>query len=244
MNINNINRSPIINKFWSPIKYITESVETFCLNNNFKNILEIGPGYVPFAPANVCIGFNENIKDAINLDIDTELLPYENKTLDFVYARHVLEDIQNPDFAMKEIIRCSRSGYIETPSPLIEITKGVDANSRSDKYSGYIHHRYIVWSDIQKNEIYFLPKYSSIIDNFLEIDQVNVDKMLNIINNSPEYWNNYFIWSNTEPTIIMYKNGINFGVNSNIIEDYNKLINEAVNTNLKNTDYFISNYTH
>lgn len=239
---NNINDLKVINKFWAPIKDITESVEFFCLKNNYKNILEIGAGYIPFSLANKSIGFNEKISDFIELDIDTTLLPYENNELDFVYSRHVLEDIQSPDFALSEIFRVSKSGYIETPSPLIEITKGIDSGSNSYKYGGYIHHRYIVWSDIQKNEIYFLPKYGNIIDHFLEIDQVNLDKMANLINNDPIYWNNYFIWSDIEPKIIMYKNGINFGLNRNMIKDYNKLINEAVNVSIQNTDYFVSNY--
>ena len=240
---NNINDLKVINKFWAPIKDITESVETFCLKNKYKNILEIGPGYVPFSLATKSVGFNEKISDFIEVDIDTKLLPYENNEIDFVYSRHVLEDIQNPDFALSEIFRVSKSGYIETPSPLIEITKGVDGSPFSYKYGGYIHHRYIVWSDIQKNEIYFLPKYGNIIDYFLEINQVNLDKMANLINNKPIYWNNYFIWSDIKPKIIMYKNGINFNTKGGtMIEDYNKLINEAVNVSIQNTDYFVSNY--
>ena len=244
--MNNINDLKIIHKFWAPIKDITESVETFCLKNNYKNILEIGPGYVPFSLATKSVGFNEKISDFVELDIDTNLLPYENNEIDFVYSRHVLEDIQNPDFALSEIFRVSKSGYIETPSPLIEITKGVDGDSYGYKYGGYIHHRYVVWSSIEKNEIYFLPKYGNIIDYFLEIDQVNLDKMTNIINNKPIYWNNYFIYDvKNIPKIIMYKNGINFNTKGGtMIEDYNKLINEAVNISIQNTDYFVSNYVN
>jgi hypothetical protein len=243
---NNNNNSKVINKFWAPIKNITEAVETFCLKNNYKNILEIGPGYIPFSLATKSVGFNEKMADFIEIDIDKNLLPYENNEIDFVYCRHVLEDIQNPDFALQEIIRCSKAGYIETPSPLIEITKGIDGSPFADKYAGYIHHRYIVWSNIQKNEIYFLPKYSNIIDNFLEIDQVNVDKMLNLINTFPIYWNNYFIYDiNNSPKIIMYKNGINFNTKGGaMIADYNKLICEAVNVSIQNTDYFVSNYVN
>ena len=66
--------------------------------------------------------------------------------------------------------------------------------------------------------------------------------MLNIINNHPIYWNNYFIWSDIEPKIIIYKNGINFGLNRTMIEDYNKLINEAVNISICNTDYFMKSF--
>lgn len=44
------------------------------------------------------------------------------------------------------------------PSPLVELTKGVDGNIRfSNHYIGYVHHRYIVWSDLEENTIYFFP---------------------------------------------------------------------------------------
>jgi hypothetical protein len=69
--------------------------------------------------------------------------------------------------------------------------------------------------------------------------------MANIINNKPNYWNNYFIWSDIKPKIIMYKNGINFNtIGGTLIEDYNKLIDEAVNISIQNTDYFVSNYVN
>ena len=162
--------------------------------------------------------------------------------MDFVYSRHTLEDIQNPDFCMNEIIRISTSGYIETPSPLIEVTKGVDAPDKSIHYAGYIHHRYIIWSNIEKCEIYFLPKYNFIIDNYFEPNRDTKIKYYNIINNNPIYWNNYFIWKDKTPKVIMYKNGVNFGVKNHMITDYNDLLYEAINTSIQNTDYFIINY--
>ena len=153
----------------TPIKPKTpiKIVENICLTNKYQKNLEIGPGIVPFLLATDFIGSNENIKNYIDIDIDNQLFPYKDNEIDFVYCRHVLEDIQNPDFALQEIFRVTKDGgYIETPSPLIEITKDVDANNLSNIYCGYVHHRYIVWSDIEKCEIYFLPKYSSIIDNY------------------------------------------------------------------------------
>ena len=43
----------------------------------------------------------------------------------------------------------------------------------------------------------------------------------------------------------MYKNGINFNtIGGTLIEDYNKLIDEAVNISIQNTDYFVSNYVN
>ena len=227
----------VLNKHWYTIKETYDSLIKFCNNNNYKNILEIGPGKCKFPLSNKFVGYNEIIDNYLSIDIDEETLPFNNKEFDFIYSRHTLEDIQNPNFAMNEIIRCCKSGYIETPSPLIEITKGVCGHYGNEKYAGYLHHRYIIWSDIEKCEIYFLPKYSNIIDNFLIIN--NEENHYNLINNFPIYWNNYFIWKDKKPKIIMYKNGINFQLNN---ENYLNLITIAVETSIKNTNYFIENY--
>ena len=229
----------IQNLFWTPIKNISNRVELFCNNNNYKNILEIGPGVEQFPLATTFIGYNEKIKNYIEIDIDVDKIPATDKSFDFIYSRHTMEDIQNPDFAIKEIIRCTNAGYIETPSPLVEVMKGVDANENSSKYSGYIHHRYIVWSDIEKCEIYFLAKNSIILDNYILYNDKELIKICNILNNYPVYWNNYFIWSGKEPKIIMYKNGVNYGLKNNMVEDYIRLVNEAVNKSITNTNYFI-----
>ena len=65
---------------------------------------------------------------------------------------------------------------------------------------------------------------------------------LNIINYNPIYWNNYFIWKDKIPKLIMYKNGVNFGVNNFIVNDYIDLLYEAINASIQNTDYFVINY--
>jgi hypothetical protein len=231
----------IINKYWEPIIEVTSFVEKFCKFNIFSNILEIGPGIIQFPLATKFIGCNEKIENYINIDIDVDRLPFEDKILDFVYCRHTLEDIQNPDFVMREIIRVSNSGYIETPSPMVEITKGIDASSCSSNYSGYVHHRYIVWSDIEKCEIHFLPKYNTIIENFIQFSDTINKMIIDTLNNYPLSWNNYFIWKDKTPKIIMHKIVVNIN-SENLIEEYSKLIIDAINTCFKNNDYFYENF--
>jgi hypothetical protein len=233
------NVSFVKNKFWTPIQPVINKIASLCDKNNFETVLEIGPGRVPFPLAKTFVGCNETIQQYISIDIDIEPLPFKPHAFDFIYSRHTLEDIQNPDFVMNEIIRTANSGYIETPSPLIEVLKGVDGNVNADKYAGYIHHRYIVWSNIEKCEIYFLPKYSCIIDHLFELPDQNV--YLNLVNNYPIYWNNYFVWKNKTPTVIMYKNGVNMGVNGSLEDDYIKLLNIAITQSIQNTNYFLHN---
>lgn len=229
-----------------------DEINNFIINYNvlynYRNILDIGAGKIPFILANRIIDYkttynlnnnNNSIKVYNNLDIDTEILPFENKSIDFVYSRYTLQEIQNPDFVMNEILRVTNSGYIETPSPLIEITKGIDDTqidrNLNSMYTGYLSSRYIIWSDNEKCEIYFLPKISSILDNIMTL---NVDKKLY---ENKYYRNNYFLWKDREPKVIMYKNGINFGP-ENFIKEYLELILTAVNKSIQNTDHFLSKY--
>jgi len=230
------------NFYWGPNQLVINMIEQLCIRNNYKRILEIGPGSIPFTLATDWIGSNEIIANYTDIDIDKDKIPYDS--VDFVYCRHVLEDIQNPDFALKEIFRVSKGGYMETPSPLIEITKDIDAHILSPMYCGYIHHRYIVWSSIQKNEIYFLPKYSCILDHMQHRTDETNKHLYDLINHYPVYWNNYFVFGTQSPTVIMYKNGVNFNCTGSgtMAEEYIQIVSRAVNESIENTNYFIKMY--
>lgn len=92
---------------------------------------------------------------------------------------------------------------------------------------------------MEKNEIYFLPKYSCILDHFLKFEGAAKRHLYNLMNNYPVYWNNYLLYdNNTKPTIVMYKKGVNFGKN-NMIEEYIQLVVCAINESIKNTEYFV-----
>ena len=47
---------------------------------------------------------------------DVENLPLSDKCIEFIYCSHVLEHIDCPIKACKEIMRVARRGYIETPT--------------------------------------------------------------------------------------------------------------------------------
>lgn len=218
---NDLTSKQIENKYYSPFTDIVQFLVDRYKDSD--NVLEIGPGSVPFPLATVSIGFNEKVKDYVNLDIDDTPFPFEENQFDFSYCRHVLEDIQNPDFAIKQIFKCSRQGYIETPSPLIEITRGIE----SVDYCGYIHHRYIVWNYL--DTVYFLPKYP-IVESI-----INNQHLIEIANNYPIYWNNYILWEKPM-RIVIYRNGVNMEVR----KDYANLLNRAVRESIASTNMFAS----
>lgn len=207
------------NKHYHPI----EEVLDFLYDNIEDNttVLEIGPGLVPFKKATHTLGLEKD-KNVEIIDIDNTPLPYPDKFFDFVYIRHVLEDIQNPDFVFKELIRVAKKGYIETPSPIVELSNGAE----SPDYKGYIHHRYIVWT--KDNTLNFIPKYPIIERYSFDIDRTFL--------NNPIFWNNYFMWDEkTIPVCKMWKNDVNFQIH----DDYINKLKESIQHSYHNSEKFL-----
>src|SRR6056300_959718 len=135
----------IKNKYHGPIQKNLNYIES--LIKDGAKVLEIGPGHSPFSKATNFCGWTTEEK---------ERLPYKDKEFDFVYCRHVIEDLWNPVNALKEISRITKAGYIETPSALCEMSKDVDGG-KNISYRVYNHHRYIVWND--NGVLNILPKF-------------------------------------------------------------------------------------
>lgn len=66
--------------------------------------------------------------------------PFPDKFFDYATCSHVLEDVRDPIWICSEINRISKAGYIETPSRVLEQSKGVE----NPLYAGYYHHRWLV----------------------------------------------------------------------------------------------------
>jgi Methyltransferase domain len=156
------------------------------------SVLEIGPGIAPFPRADVFVDILDrpDIKPdrMVKCDVCAEPLPFADKSFDFVYARHVLEDLWNPFLLCSEMSRVGKMGYIETPSPVAEFTRGVDGDGSKDPvYRGYHHHRWIIWR--RGSELVFIPKFP-LIEHF-DITEQLFENALRI---GPTYWNTYYPW--------------------------------------------------
>ncbi|MES2274226.1 MAG: methyltransferase domain-containing protein, partial [Chlamydiota bacterium] len=193
-------------KYYAPIP----AVITYLVSGiqGSRKILEIGPGRTPFPRAthfidHICTGPN-----VVKLDICNERFPFADGEFDFVYARHVLEDVQNPVAAFKELVRVGKKGYIETPSVLAEVARHIDGGSQS--WRGYIHHRYLFWT--AENTLVCMPKYP-FID---QIDAPNTTQLLL----DPFNWNHYYQWNHqSEAKNKELKHDIDF----NIERDYQSM---------------------
>jgi len=95
-------------------------------------VLDVGSGDGPFARANILC--DKYISDTVNrigpilidrpfVAGDIMALPFRDKAFDYVYCSHVLEHVDEPERALKELMRIGRRGFIETPSEFLEKLK-------------------------------------------------------------------------------------------------------------------------
>lgn len=230
---------------WYPIQEVIDWNVRRCqdkmnqsLGTNIR-VLEIGPGSVPFPLANVRVDVQapppSSEIQVIPMDVDKDL--YLNDTDDFIYgyARHVFEDLQNPDFAFREMTRVCQNGYIETPSPLIECLKNVDC-FHNVSYRGYVHHRYIIWTE--KGILHMLPKFP--ILEHLQFPPFLEDHWIQIANDFPLFWNNYYTWSkpHSPPQCKIYKHGLDFQIS----RDYYNLVCHAVEQSIQETQMMVEQF--
>jgi hypothetical protein len=223
-------------KHWTPIPSVVKHWSDVCTAKAYSQVLEIGPGTTPFPAATAQLDVVSCARQGVEtfmIDIDRECIPKPDNHFDFVYCRHVLEDIQNPDFAFADITRAATSGYLETPSPLVECTRGVDAVTGSSLFCGYHHHRYIVWTQSEDNSLHFLPKLP-----LLEHLVVGVAEAHSLDLQQSRFWNNYYMWDASRPAkCVIYKHGVNF----TIMSDYVNLLNRAVEQSRIATMLFFEN---
>ena len=83
-------------------------------------VLDVGPGNFPFPFATHRIGIDQrdDAKDGTEFKLcDIEKgIDYPDKFFDYVYCSHVLEHLDDPISAAREISRVGQRGYIEVPS--------------------------------------------------------------------------------------------------------------------------------
>lgn len=111
-------------------------------------IIDIGSGGMPYPRASVACDFYENDferADLLKIDrpfvwANVEFLPFAAKAFDFSIFSHVLEHLDDPATALKEVERVSRAGYIETPNAFYEfIIPHVYHMSRCSVINGVLH---------------------------------------------------------------------------------------------------------
>jgi len=126
-------------------------------------VVDVGGGAAPFPRADYVIdampyeklgaGSDGNIHRKLGIEpryseerwIQTDLCdrrpwPIEDKSFDFAICSHLLEDIRDPIWVCSELRRIAKAGYIESPSRVVEQTKGIE----NPRHAGYYHHRWLI----------------------------------------------------------------------------------------------------
>lgn len=215
--------------FWHPAADVLAYVEAQCPQG--ARVLEIGPGSVPFWRADVFVDFVDidgiPADRLIKCDVANERLPFADNSFDFVVCRHMLEDMFNPFPVCEEMSRVARAGYVETPSPLAEMCRGIDGTA--PPYRGYHHHRFVVWDDGEK--LNFVSKYPIIEHMTLE-----EDKLRDALISGPRYWNTYYLWSGA-----MQVKHLQSPLDFDIPKQYPHILNGALNQSMASADRFSHN---
>jgi len=173
-------------KYWYKIKEINDYLINY--TTNFKTIVDIGCGPNPFETANITIDAFHSATHKINI----EEQPLPNEVYDFIYCRHLIEDLSKPKMILEEIKLKAKAGYIETPSPFAECCQGIDHDTNFKKM-GYHHHHSILW--VENDTLYILPKIKQFMK---EVEQTVVrEKLLD-----PFMWNTYYLFKEFKYTLL------------------------------------------
>lgn len=211
-------------KYWAPVPEVLKFLESKYAGGK---ILDVGPGHCPLQWATDSVDFVDvpGARGLVKCDLTEEPLPFADKSFDFVFCRHLLEDSWNPFPVCKEMSRVGKAGYIETPSPIAELCRGVDGSS--PPYRGYHHHRFLVWSDGGK--LAFVTKYPLIEFIGAEDD----GQYASILRQGPKYWNTYHLWEGELETR-HYQSPLDFDVG----QHYRQMLRFAAARSLSASDDF------
>jgi len=184
---------PITRRFWHRQPAIDAAlVQRFAdFIGPDKLVVDIGAGYAPWPHAIEFVDYKAWPQLAGRtvrvVDIENEPLPYADKSVDFAYCRHTIEDLDHPSLLLREINRIAKAGYIETPSPIAEFCRGIDGGYPG---RGYCHHRWFVW--VAGSELRLLPKFPD-VEHIATAPGADV-RLIETLNFSPAHWNTYFAW--------------------------------------------------
>jgi len=174
-------------------------------------VVDVGGGHTPIARANKVIdrlSYQDYIKagrqkegigeehfsesDWIVMDFNyAKPLPFEDKSVDFVFCSGTLEDLGNPFWLCSEINRIGKRGYIEIPSRFVESLKGFEASKPHNiYYAGYYHHRWLI--ELINNELVFT--YKTPLLNLNIHAYFTIEEIKDYLAHLRKYWSLAIYW--------------------------------------------------
>ncbi len=123
--------------------------------------------------------------------------------------------------------RVGNAGYIETPSPIAELTRGVDGYANGELWRGYYHHRFFVWEN--DGMLNFVSKFP-LIEHF----PYNDKSLEEALCGSPAWWNTYHLWKD-EICVKHFEEPFDYQFAS----DYQELLWRAAQESAVSTEAFV-----
>lgn len=129
-------------------------------------VLDIGSGGWPFKRAN---HLADKYPDATThrvetmvrdqrsfIEVDLAQLPFCERAYDFVFCSHVLEHLDNPGQALRELMRVGRRGYIEVPTRLSDVMFNFTRLPDHHRWHGMVLGNTLVlveWNDWERRDL-------------------------------------------------------------------------------------------
>jgi hypothetical protein len=156
-----------------------------------SRVLDVGSGGWPFSlathladkhPDVTSHRFEALVKDKRPFfEVDLETLPFQDLSFDFIFCSHVLEHMDHPGDAMRELMRVGKAGYIEVPTRLSDVMLNFTRLQNHHRWHGLVQGDTIVlteWNEWERRELgnhYFNSLQSSHRNAFQDFFEDNRD---------------------------------------------------------------------
>lgn len=154
-------------------------------------VLDIGSGGWPFKRANhLADKYPDNTTHRVEamvrdqrpfFKVDLQRLPFSDRAYDFVFCSHVLEHLDNPGQAIRELMRIGRRGYIEVPTRLSDVMFNFTRLPNHHRWHGMVLGVTLVlieWNEWERRDLgshFFNALHSEYANAFQEFFERNRD---------------------------------------------------------------------
>ena len=176
-------------------------------------VLDVGSGGWPFKRANHLADkypdkTTHRVESIVRdqrpfFEVDLERLPFPNDAYDFVFCSHVLEHMDNPGQAMRELMRVGRRGYIEVPTRLSDVMFNFTRLPNHHRWHGMVVGSTIIlieWNDWERRDLgnqFFDALHSEYSNAFQDFFERNRDIFFASCH-----------WTDTFEFMVIDKNGV------------------------------------
>ena len=146
-----------------------------------EHVLDIGSGGWPFQRATHLADLNPGATthrmESLKRDgrpfmvVDIHEMPFRDKEWDFTFCSHVLEHVERPGDACRELMRVSRRGYIEVPTRLSDVMLNFTRLQNHHRWHGLLLGQtllFVEWTDTERRDVgtnYFFQCLHSTYEN-------------------------------------------------------------------------------